>query len=108
MTIGVRPIVGYRVKRLVVGDVVAVSGLLDTSSEIPRILPRTADEITLVQSAPPKTAMAPRASSSPLSGWTPFGPAGGALAVTEGTKQLQRLRQKKLLQKKLADLTTGA
>lgn len=107
LTVSVRPVVNYRTQRLATGDVVTVSGLLDTSGDEPHLFPRSADEIVLVQHAPSKQGASTKNGSSPLTGWTPFGAAGGALVMTEGAKHLQRRRHKKLLEKKLADLTTG-
>jgi hypothetical protein len=104
ITVVVRPPVDYRVKRLAVGDVVAVKGILDTSARDPHLLPRSADEITLVSHAQPE-AFTAKTTSSALPGWTPLGAAAGAVAVTEGAKQLNRKRRQRQLEKKLVELT---
>ncbi|MFZ2804709.1 MAG: lamin tail domain-containing protein [Patescibacteria group bacterium] len=109
VTVAVRPVVGYNVKQLIPGDVVTVSGLLNEATmDDLQILPRSGNEIVLVQHAPPTmtgTSGMSAPPSSPLSGWTPFAAAGGALALTEGAKQVQQRRKKKGLEKKLVKLS---
>lgn len=104
----VRPNVGYRIKQLKPNDIITVTGILDTSGDTPRLMPRHADEIMLVSHAPTTTVassmIAPSGTSVP--GWTPVGAAGGAIAVTEGVKQLQRRRKQKQLEKKMRDLVS--
>ena len=104
----IKPVIKYRAKRLVIGDTVHVTGLLDTSKETPRIVPRGADEIQLIAHAPSKTQAAALAAPSPptstLPGWTPFGAAAGAVAVTEGAKQFHKRRKIKLLEQRAAAL----
>ena len=104
----IKPIIKYRAKRLIVGDTIRVSGLLDISKETPRITPRSADEIQLISHAPPKTPAAALTAAQPptstLPGWTPFAAAAGAVAVTEGTKELHKRRKIQLLEKRASAL----
>ncbi|MFA6504033.1 MAG: hypothetical protein WCT54_03785 [Patescibacteria group bacterium] len=83
--------VDYRAARLLKGDTVAVSGLLDTTGEVPAILPRNASEIKLISHAPEKIALNPAAAntSSGLPGWTPFGAALGMIGAIEGVKKVR-------------------
>lgn len=100
----IRPLTHYRVKRLAVGDVVTVSGIVDTGAATPRVFPRTDAEITLMQHAILKPEQSVGSSTSNLPGWTPFGAAAGAVGVTEGAKHLRRRRQRRDLEKKLQNL----
>ena len=100
-TVVVKSVVKYRAKRLVAGDVIAVTGLLDTSRDDARILPRTADDIVLLKHAPPKTdANAAGALGPTVPSWTPLGAAAGAVAATEGAKHWHRRRKMRKLEKK--------
>lgn len=94
----------YRTKRLVPGDVIAVTGLLDTSRDTARLLPRHADEIVIVKHAPPKTgsmAATTQHTGTTLPTWAPIGAAAGAIGVTEAAKHLHRKRKRRTLEKKL-------
>ena len=102
----IRPIVDYRAKRLLPGDVVNIKGILDTTRDAPRLLPRTAEEIVLVRHAEVKTA-AQLASKQSLPPWTPLGAAAGAVAATEGAKHLHRRKRQKDLEKKLTRMTAA-
>ncbi|MFH1621013.1 MAG: lamin tail domain-containing protein [Patescibacteria group bacterium] len=102
----IRAPVDYRAKRLVQGDIVAVKGVLEiTSQNEPRILPRSSDEIVLISHAEPKTTAAAQVSSS-IPNWLPLGAAAGAVVVTESVKQVRRKRKHFLLEKKVAELET--
>jgi len=102
----IRPDVPYRAERLKPGDVITVSGILDTTGVSPIVLPRRADEITLISRAPtPAATTTAAAKGSELPPWTPLGAAGGAIAVTEGAKHLHRRRKNRQLMKKLSDLS---
>lgn len=103
--IRIRPAMHYRTKRLAVGDTIHVTGVLDTTKETPQILPRAAADITIISHASPSKGTAQTA-GQPLSGWTPIGAAGGAIAVTEGVKHLHQRRKHKKLEKKLQELVT--
>ncbi len=98
----VKPIVKYRVKRLVVGDVIAVTGLLDTTREDSmRLLPRTAEEIVLVKHVGPQAAQLSNQNSfTNLPSWAPLGAAGGAVVATEGARYWNRRRKIGKLEKK--------
>jgi len=106
VTVSVPAVVGYRVQRLKVGDTVAVTGIVDTSKEEARVLPRNSQGIILIQNSSPKAAGSIQG-NSPLTGWTPFGAAAGAIAVTEGAKQVQKRRKQKLLVQKLSELSAA-
>lgn len=104
----IKPMIKYRAKRLIVGDVIAVTGLLDLTKDDPRVLPRRADDITLISHAPApetKTQTSTIQTQGPIiPGWTPIGAAIGAIGVTEGTKRLHKKYKLKKLEKKLAAL----
>jgi hypothetical protein len=106
VSVSIRPPVNYNLKQLKPGDTVTVSGLLDTSGSEPTILPRASDAISIIRHTQPAQLTATASTTSPLTGWTPFGAAGGALAVVEGAKQLQRRRLKKALTKKLTEIAS--
>lgn len=100
----IKPLIRYRPKRLLPGDVVAVTGILDLTSPTPRLMPRVAEDITLIRHAALKntSAISDAKPQGPiLPGWTPLGAAGGAFAVTEGAKRLHRRRKMRALEKKL-------
>lgn len=106
LSVTIRQSVKYRPQRLLVGDVVRVSGLLDTTREPAILLPRSADDILLVEHAKTISAAAAKSPTSmDVPGWTPIGAAAGAVAVAEGAKQLHRRRKQKLLERKLTELT---
>ncbi len=111
LTVLVRSVVKYRVARLTKGDQIVVTGVLDTTVDPPRLLPRTADDIRLMDHAvsPLPTTSGNTASNTPMSlpPWTPLGAAGSAIAVTEGAKQFTRRRRKKKLERTLATMTDG-
>lgn len=98
VVVAIRKAVDYRASRLAAGDTIRVTGLLDASNAVPRILPRSADEIVLVAHAAPKTDAAPKTA---LPGWTPFGAAGLAIAGTEGIKHYRERRKRRSLEKML-------
>jgi len=107
LSVTIRQSVKYRPQRLLIGDVVRVSGLLDTTREPAILLPRSADDIVLVEHAKTISAAAAKSPTGmDVPGWTPIGAAAGAVAVTEGAKQLHRRRKQKLLENKLKQLIT--
>lgn len=108
LVMAIKPSVRYRPQRLVAGDVIRAVGLLDLTGDEPRLLPRSADDIVLLKHAEMKApAAAPSGPTVP--GWTPFGAAAGAVALTEGTKHYRKRRQQKMLERKLEELApTGA
>ncbi|MDD2731293.1 MAG: lamin tail domain-containing protein, partial [Candidatus Portnoybacteria bacterium] len=82
--------VNYRAARLKKGDVINVTGLLDLTSQRPAILPRTADDITLISYATNSIQQASEPQKpSGLPSWTPFGAALGAIGAVEGVKKLR-------------------
>lgn len=99
-TLQVKPILGYRAERLLPGDVIQVSGLLDTRNAEPKVIPRASEEIVVVSHR--KTAKMPAQKNS-VPPWAPVGSAGASVAVVEGAKYLQRIREQKRLAKMLAD-----
>lgn len=105
LVMAIKPSVRYRPQRLVAGDVIRAVGLLDLTGDEPRLLPRSADDISLLKHAEVKTAAAP-ASGPTVPGWVPFGAAAGAVALTEGTKHYRKRRQRKILERKLDELTS--
>lgn len=96
----------YRGSRLDEGDVINISGILDITGDIPRIIPTKNEDIVLIEHAPKKF--------SPMSGtttplptyptWMPVGAAAGMVVVTESAKRLKRRRDLKRLETKLATL----
>lgn len=101
----IRPGVGYRAERLKPKDVISVTGILDTTSDDPRLLPRHAHEISIVSLAPETIKNTTRTTGPTLPPWTPIGAAGGAIAMTEGAKHLHRRRRQKKLEQQLIDLS---
>lgn len=100
IVVKIRPVTGYRAQRLSKGDLVRVTGLIDTRGEEPFLYPRQTPEIEILS----------RANLAPVGkekaawpAWTPFGAAGLTIAVTEGYKRLKRLAKDRKL-KKLAAL----
>jgi hypothetical protein len=100
ITVKIRPVTGYRAERLSKGDLVRITGVVDTRSEEPLLYPRDASEIEIISHAKLASATGP---SNNLPAWTPFGAAGITIAVTEGYKRLRRLAKDRKL-KKLAAL----
>jgi hypothetical protein len=96
--VAIRKVVDYRTSRISVGDVMQITGLLDMSQDVPRIIPRSADEITLIKHA---EIVQPAATKPTLPGWTPFGAAGLAVAGTEGVKRFRLFRRRRNLEKVL-------
>ncbi|MFA4954585.1 MAG: lamin tail domain-containing protein [Patescibacteria group bacterium] len=105
--VAIRSVVRYRPQRLVAGDLINVTGVLDLTKDTPTILPRVPEDIVLLKHAEPKALAAAQAPAPILPGWTPLGAAAGAIAVTESAKHLQRRRKQKQLEKKLTTLTEG-
>lgn len=95
--VAIKPLVKYRGVRLAIGDVIAVSGLLDVTPDVPRLLPRQAEDIQLVRHASP----AEKKKAPGLPDWAPFGAAGLAVAGTEGIKRLRQMRKQRSLEKTL-------
>ncbi len=90
----VRSRLGYRVKRLKVGDTVSVRGLLDMRTDSPAILPQSAEAIQVLTRAPlvnPDT-QSPVPVSQP---WLPVGAAAGTFAVSEGWRRIHAWRKQR-------------
>lgn len=100
IAVSVKDSVGYRVSRLVKGDVVQVVGLLELTSDGARVLPRTADDLTILAHAAP---VAPVTKKTSIPGWVPFGAAGLAVAGTEGYKRVQSHRKRRKLERVLTE-----
>lgn len=101
ITVKIRPTVGYRAERLLKGDTIRITGIVDTRGEDPILYPRQASEIEMIAHA--KLASATSTNQTSLPAWTPFGAAGITMAVTEGYKRMRRLTKDRKL-KKLAAL----
>lgn len=97
--IHVRPAIRYRIERLQTGDLIQVRGLLEPGTEEPRILPRNADEIRLLERAPVQTAQHRPFDSLPP--WTPFGAAGLTIALTQGIRRMKKIQKQRHLKKVL-------
>ncbi len=101
LSIKVRPVVKYRAERLKAGDVVSITGLFEPKDEESLVYPRRAEEIELLARAPTKND----ASSQTTSGmppWSPFGAAGITVALTQGYKRFQKIREQRRLETALA------
>ncbi len=105
VTIAIRPGVNYRAARVKPGDTITVSGVLDMDHETLRILPRTSEDIQLIQHAPTKTSATATPEPINLPPWTPFGAAAGAIAASEGVKRARQKFIQKKLERKLLALT---
>ncbi|MHB8830778.1 MAG: lamin tail domain-containing protein [Patescibacteria group bacterium] len=92
----IKPGVNYRASRLKKGDIINVTGILDMTSSRVAILPRRAEEITLVAHAPDQTAITTPQKAQGLPGWTPFGAALGAIGAIEGVKKLRSRKKTKV------------
>ncbi len=90
---------GYRTARLVKGDTVRVTGLLDLRKDEPSILIRTPDDIALLTHAE-ATVKAPTTSTNDHSfpDWVPFGAAAGAVLATGGVKRLHAFWKRRRLE----------
>jgi PKD repeat protein len=103
----IRPVLNYRAARLMKGDVVQIQGIIDTRNETAKILPRAAEEITVIKQA---EIVKPVAFKSTLPTWAPFGAAGATLALSQGVRRIQKVREQKRLTKLLraaeVDLST--
>ncbi len=91
----------YRAARLNKGDQVKIIGLLDTRSEPPTLLPRSPDDIQIIGHA--NLATAAETAKSRWPSWTPFGAAGMAVAVSEGVKRVQKIREQRRLERMIAE-----
>jgi hypothetical protein len=100
--------VKYRTKRLVKGDVVHVTALLDLRKDNPALLPRTPEEIELIGHAP-STITSPTASTGTASGpdWKPFGAAAGVLAMTGAAKRVNEIWKRRRLAAQAAKATAS-
>lgn len=105
-TVSLRAPVSYRGSRLDKGDFIQVDGLLDLTSDDPRLIPTTNEGILLLKrSEKPKTASGEISNALPqYPTWMPFGAAAGMVVVTEGAKRFKRQRDLKRLEAKLSSL----
>jgi len=90
---------GYRTARIATGDTLRVRGLLDSSTDIPKLVPRTVEDIEILGHAP--ALAAGKTAETSLPGWTPFGAAAGAILGTEGFKQLRERQKQRTLERML-------
>ncbi len=100
ITVKIRPVTGYRAERLSKGDLVRITGIIDTRAEEPILYPRQTPEIEIIAHAKLAPVGEPKTT---WPAWTPFGAAGVTIAVSEGYKRLRRLAKDRKL-KKLAAL----
>ena len=107
ITLIIKPVLHYRAQRILVGDIVHTRGLLDTRSDVAKIIPRRAEEIEIVSHKKVVMSTGPAQSNTPP--WMPFGAAGATVALSQGIKQVKRFREKhrlaKLLQRATQNLT---
>ncbi|HWR00081.1 MAG TPA: lamin tail domain-containing protein [Candidatus Methylomirabilis sp.] len=106
--INIPPAVKFRAERLMKGDVVRVTGLLDLRRDNPALLPRTADEIEIVTHAPSSIAPVSEDHGGRMPDWTPFGAAAGAVALTGAAKRLRELLRRRRLEALAAKLDVAA
>ncbi|MEO5927756.1 MAG: lamin tail domain-containing protein [Patescibacteria group bacterium] len=100
----VKTSIGYRVSRLKVGDTLRVRALVQLGDIAPQLLPRAADDITVVGHV---NIIPATTSSSSLPGWTPFAAAGAAVMGTEGLKRIrERYKQYRLVKRLQTGLNT--
>lgn len=102
-----KPMIGYRVQRLVVGDELTISGILDSTTDPPRLIPRADTDISIIGHAS-ATIASTTTSKNPLSDYAPIGAAAGAIAITEGAKQWHRRRKQRQLERKLTMLQSSS
>jgi hypothetical protein len=97
VTISVPNAVDFRVKRLAKQDRVRVTGLFDPRKDAPTVLPRTAEEIELLEYAEDTVTAASDEPGRHFPDWVPFAAAGGAIALTGASKRLCELMRKRKL-----------
>jgi len=85
----IKPGVEYRASRLKKGDVINVTGILDISNDRATILPRYANEITLIAHAQESLTTTSKQTQG-IPGWTPFGAAAIAVGAVEGIKKFKQ------------------
>jgi len=100
LAVNIRPVINYRTNRLSKGDLLRVTGIIDTRDEEQILLPRTANEIEILKHA---KQLAKNDQPVEWPAWTPFGAAGVTVAISEGYKRLKRIAKERKL-KKLAAL----
>ena len=96
--VNIPPAVKYRPQRLMKGDTVRVTALLDLRRDAPALLPRTPDEIEIVKHAPSSVASVSTDKKSAFPDWTPFGAAAGAVVLTGAAKRLRELLRRRRLE----------
>ncbi|MEK7655318.1 MAG: lamin tail domain-containing protein [Patescibacteria group bacterium] len=94
--IGIKPVVNYRASRILAGDTIKVTGLLEPGHDVQRILLRNAEDINIVAHVQPKTASN---AQSAVPKWAPIGAAGLAIAGTESVKHLRKRKKIRALEK---------
>lgn len=100
IVVSVPAAVGYRTARLVKGDTVRVTGVLDLRKDEPAILIRTPEDIALLTHAEAsvKTPLSGSASGHSFPDWVPFGAAAGAVLATGGVKRLHAFWKRRRLE----------
>lgn len=98
--------IAYRPQRLKKGDVLRIQGILAPSTDMPRIFPRSADDIEIIHRALVTEPMQEKIQEHlPLGSWTPVGATAGAIGIAESAKHLHRKRKEKKLMQKIKTTT---
>lgn len=90
----------YRAERLKKGDVIRIRGVIDINREIPKLYPRQATEITLLEHAL-HPATHSNTTNNTVPPWLPLGAASTTIAGGYGWKRLQKWREQKHLEEQL-------
>lgn len=101
----IKSAVPFRAERLLKGDTVIITGIVDARSTPAKIYPRRADEIILVSHAEKPKDPSTTTKTSNVPGWTPFGAAGMTIAFTQGYKRLKKKWMDRRLENLLMDAT---
>jgi hypothetical protein len=108
VTVSAPAAAGYRTKRLVVGDRVHVTGLLDPRKETSTVIIRVPEDVELTAHAPdtvkPVSTTSDGKKPGGLPDWSPFGATAGAVAMTGGFQRLRSI----LKRRKLEAMAAGA
>ena len=106
ITIAVPAAVGYRTARLVKGDVVRITGLLDLRKDEPVMIIRVPEDIALLTHAEASvTSPSSHPDANRFPDWVPFGAAAGAVLATGGVKRLHAFWKRRRLETLAAQAT---
>jgi hypothetical protein len=102
VTVSAPAVAGFRTKRLIKGDTVQVTGLLNIKKQEPTLIIRVPEDVT-IRSHAPESLTSPAAASKEtdkrFAGWLPLVSAGAAIAATGGVKRLREELKKRKLKK---------